>query len=401
VAVLGGGIMGCATALFLTRRGARVTLFDAAAAPFSGASRWNEGKIHLGYLYAGDATLATARRVLAGGLSFARLTEELIGTSIAPVVAEQDEIYAVHRESVTSVAGAAAYYEAVAALVKGHPGAAHYLAPASIGPRRLSAQELARTFVTEDIAAAFRVAERSVATPWLADRFVAAVAADPAIELRMDTRVTGVSPADTAGGRWRIRTAAGNDGPFDAVVNALWEGRLAVDATLGLPAPATWSHRCRLSAFVRTSRDVSVPSVVVGTGPFGDVKRYSPRDVYVSWYSAGLVAEGHDVAPPPRPVIPAAEQERIIAGIFDRLGALVPAVRTVREAMAAVRLEGGWVYAAGEGSLADPAATLHRRDRLGIYQSGSYISVDTGKYSVAPWLARQVADRIRPGAASA
>ena len=48
VAVLGAGIMGCSAALCLARRGARVTLLDAAPRPCVGASRWNEGKIHLG-----------------------------------------------------------------------------------------------------------------------------------------------------------------------------------------------------------------------------------------------------------------------------------------------------------------------------------------------------------------
>ena len=52
--------MGSATALFLSRRRVRVTLFDAADQPFAGASRWNEGKIHLGYLYTADPSLDTA-----------------------------------------------------------------------------------------------------------------------------------------------------------------------------------------------------------------------------------------------------------------------------------------------------------------------------------------------------
>ena len=71
--------MGSATALFLSRRRVRVTLFDAADQPFAGASRWNEGKIHLGYLYTADPSLDTARRLLPGGLAFKSLTEELIG----------------------------------------------------------------------------------------------------------------------------------------------------------------------------------------------------------------------------------------------------------------------------------------------------------------------------------
>ncbi len=56
VAVLGAGILGSSVALFLARRGALVTLFDARDRPFEGASRWNEGKIHLGYIYAADQT---------------------------------------------------------------------------------------------------------------------------------------------------------------------------------------------------------------------------------------------------------------------------------------------------------------------------------------------------------
>ena len=49
VAVLGAGIMGCSAALCLARRGARITLLDGAPRPCAGASRWNEGKIHLDF----------------------------------------------------------------------------------------------------------------------------------------------------------------------------------------------------------------------------------------------------------------------------------------------------------------------------------------------------------------
>ena len=79
VAVLGAGIMGSATALLLARGGARVVLFDRAPRPFAGASRWNEGKIHLGHLYAADPSLQTARCVLPGGLAFKPLKRPLIG----------------------------------------------------------------------------------------------------------------------------------------------------------------------------------------------------------------------------------------------------------------------------------------------------------------------------------
>ena len=265
MAVLGAGIMGASTALFLARRGARVTLFDRAVTVLAGASRSNEGKIHLGYLYAADPSLDTARRLLTGGLAFKALTEELVGCAIDPAVSRDDDLYVLHRASVVGADDAGRYYEAVSGLVEQHAERAGYLSPIrDARPRRLSQRELDAGFDTAAIVAGFRVPERSVATEWVADRFAAAIDAEPRIDCRLRTTVPG---GRGAVGRLvrplHVETDGGVDGPFDAVVNALWDGRLALDASLGLPLPKTWSHRFRLSAFVSTTRDVEVPSAVV------------------------------------------------------------------------------------------------------------------------------------------
>jgi FAD dependent oxidoreductase len=397
VAVLGAGITGSATALLLARsRRVRVTLFDAAERPFDRASRWNEGKIHLGYLYAADPSLATARRLLPGGLAFRDLVEELIGCSIDRATAHSDDTYVIHRNSVTSPEQAGHYFDAVAALATGHRDAARYLVPVDrTRPRRLTPSELEAEYDTSLIAAGFAVPERSVSTRWIADRFVDALASESCIEQRMQTRVGSVRHVTNAvDGPMFVETSAGTEGPFDLVVNALWEGRLAIDASVGLPPPPTWSHRFRLSAFVTTSRDVRVPSTVIATGPFGDVKNYNGRDLYLSWYETGLLAEGSALEAPPVPAIDAPHRSLMVGEIVERLGRIVTSVRSLPSCLEDVRVEGGWVYAAGQGSLADPRSTLHRRDRIGITRAGSYISVDTGKYSIAPWLARQVAEII-------
>jgi len=70
VAILGAGIMGGSTALYLASKGVDVSLFDAASEPFSAASRWNEDKIHLGYLYSCDTSLHTARKILPDNLAY-------------------------------------------------------------------------------------------------------------------------------------------------------------------------------------------------------------------------------------------------------------------------------------------------------------------------------------------
>ncbi len=396
VAVLGAGIMGVSTALFLARRGVRVTLFDRAPVPFTGASRWNEGKIHLGYLYAADPSLATARRILPGGLAFKPLVEELVGCSIDPAITPDIDTFLIDRDSVVDADSAGRYFQSVGSLICSHGHADRYLAPIETGrPHRLTGSELDAHYDTERIAAGFRVPERSVSTLWLADRFIDALAAEPRIDLRMRTSVLGVRHgAGSAGPPWSVQTDRDADGPFDVVVNALWEGRLAVDAGLGLGLPHSWSHRFRLSVFLRTSHVVDVPNTVIATGPFGDIKNYNGRDFYLSWYLAGLVAEGTEVSPPEVPAFTAADRARMTEAIVDRIGRIVRRVEVLRAHAEDVRLEGGWVCACGQGSLADPASTLHRRDRVGITRTGSYFSIDTGKYSIAPWLAREVTAQI-------
>ena len=395
IAVLGAGIMGSSVALFLARGGARVTLFDECQEPFAGASRWNEGKIHLGYLYAGDRSMGTAREVLPGGLAFKRLTEELIGCSLDAAATAEDDIFLVHRDSVVDADDMRRYFDAVTRLVREHPRARSYLADVSgSGVQPLSAAELDGLTDTSIVRAGFRVPERSVWTPWVADRFVDALRAEAGIELVLGTRVHAVKPC---GATWLVATDGRTENGFDFVVNALWQGRLQVDRTVGLAPEPGWSHRYRLSLFVTTASPVAVPSAVVSTGPFGDMKNYTGGHCYLSWYRAGLVAQGEEVAAPPVPRFDEAARRDIIGAIRAGLGAVIPAAETVMAAAGETRLEGGWVFAHGMGSLADPAATLHRRDRFGIRRSGTYFSVDTGKYSTAPWLAREVAAMITGG----
>lgn len=392
-AVLGAGIMGASTALLLARRGVSVVVMDAAAEPMDRASRWNEGKVHLGYLYAGDPTLATARRVLPGGLAFKPIVESLISASLDPAITAHDDTFLVHRDSVVDIERAGQYFQDVTALVAAHPDRARYLTPlAAPTVQRLSQAELNGLADPASIVGGFRVPERSISTQWVADRMVGALRAEPRIELRVVTRVRGVRRDDA--GRFTVRTHDQEDGPYDAVVNALWEGRLAVDQSMAVPPPAAWSHRYRVSAFVRTTHVLDVPSAVICTGPFGDIKNYDGRQFYLSWYPTGLLVDSSALSPPEDLALDAMARGPLAATIIEQLALRLPRVREIGEHLESCRVEGGWVYAAGSGSLADPASSLHRRDRIGVASDGRYVSVDTGKYSLAPWLASRIVARL-------
>ena len=382
VAVLGAGIMGCCTALMLARRGCAVTLIDKAPAPMSGASRWNEGKIHLGFLYAADPSGRTAEKLLPGGLAFRGLIEQMIGESIEPAITPEADIYLVHPDSIVGAEAMARYFHALDDRLQGANG---YLAPLT-PVTALTRSELED--VSTAATAGFRVSERSVNTLWIADRLLDAVKAEPRIELLADTSVLALRPADES---WRLQCVPAVESEFDIVINALWEGRPALDAHLGIRPEEAWSHRYRLALFVETATAVELPNAVLATGPFGDVKNYDRRHFYLSWYPAGLIASGNDVKPP---VVPSFSAESVISETVAGLRRFLLRVAEVMAAAKTIEVAGGWVFAIGGGSLSDANAGLHRRDQFGVLRHGSYYSVDTGKYSTAPWLAARLADEI-------
>lgn len=406
VAVLGAGILGSCTALFLARRGFHVDLIDMDTAPMNGASRWNEGKIHLGYLYGGDPTLATAHHLIEGGLAFAPLLQQLIEQPLAAHTTAADDIFLLHRDSFINADQAGHYYSQVDAAVRSNPLAASYLSDSSSASSRpLGKAELANIAVDDIAQAGFHVPERSVQTQWVADQLCAALAGESNIRLLLKRYVSSAQPLDSVNGRWRVTTVDSADSDtvnnvaqeqadYDVVVNALWHGRIAVDQTAGLAPPGEWSNRYRVSLFVRTMGSFQVPSAVLAVGPYGDIKNYSGRDFYFSWYPAGLLAQSDNSPPDMGFSTSHYEEVPVIRAMRSGLAGAFRGLDSIFDDAAEIRLAGGYVFAQGSGSLASPTATLHRRDRSGIERSGNYISVDTGKSFVAPWLAASIAREI-------
>ena len=99
IGVLGGGLQGCCTALALAERNVRVTIFDKNDSLLSEAAVANEGKIHLGYMYAGDPTLSTAKTMMTGALAFAPFLERYLGRAATSFSVSVPATYIVHRDT--------------------------------------------------------------------------------------------------------------------------------------------------------------------------------------------------------------------------------------------------------------------------------------------------------------
>src|SRR5262247_824486 len=112
IVVLGAGFQGVCVALGLQSQGHAVTLVDKAPDCMTRASLRNEGKIHLGFVYANDASFRTSALMLRSSLAFARLIEEWLKTRIDwRALTSRPFVYVIAHDSLLSTETLFASYE--------------------------------------------------------------------------------------------------------------------------------------------------------------------------------------------------------------------------------------------------------------------------------------------------
>jgi glycine/D-amino acid oxidase-like deaminating enzyme len=285
VAVLGAGLQGGCLALELARAGVAVDVYDRHPMAVAGDSARNEGKIHLGYVYAADRSGRTSRLMVEGALAFAPLLRRWLGPALDEVPVSEPFTYLVHRTSllgVEEVEGhlAACHRWAVEELAGRAPD--YFGHDPTVAPERLSAAESARWYDPATTLAAYRTQEVAVDPTALARVLRARLADEPGVRLRLGTEVLAVTPGDDDVAVHASRDGHESADRYDHVVNALWSGRLAVDRTAGVVPARPWLHRLRYN--VRLPGPVhEVPATTIVLGPFGDA---------VSWATAGSTCRG-------------------------------------------------------------------------------------------------------------
>lgn len=400
IAVLGGGFQGCCIALALAERGARVTLYERNTALMTEAAVVNEGRMHLGYVYAADTTLATARMMIRGALAFGPFVERHVGLTRNGLALSAPTTYLVHRETQRPVDELRAYFGAVHRLVReavGDRKDAYFGVDIQAEPRQWSSAERERVFDGSVGLAAFDTPEIALDPMVLGAAVRLRVRSLPAIETRLERTVRAVE--DERGALCVV-----SDGPqgsardrYDHVVNALWGGRLAVDATRGLRPAKQWIYRFKYGIRLRQPSGRRWPTVGVTLGPFGDVVAYENDTVYVSWYPACLEGISHAVTPPAWSATPMdADRARIVSETLTGMAGIIPSLRDVEANALDCTVKGGVIVAWGRTDIDDPDSELHRRYEIGVTSTGHYHSVDPGKLTMVPYFAEVCADRITP-----
>jgi hypothetical protein len=401
VAVLGGGLQGACVALELASAGVAVDLYDKNDHCLTQASAQNEGKIHLGYIYANDRTRNTARTMIRGGLSFAPLLRRWVGDGIDRVPVSSPFHYVVHDDSFLSPEEVADHLDHchAMALEEGRGGEPDYFgSDYRQRPVRLSESESSALFDRRRVKAAFRTAEIGIDPEALSALVRARLLADPKIRRLQKSQVLGVTLSDRGVEVEFARSGERDRARYDHAVNTLWDGRLAVDRTAGLAPERPWLYRIKHYLRIQAPELApAVPSTSIVLGPFGDVVAYGNGALYLSWYPAGLRGMSSELSPPDWPLTldePAALEVR--RGIQAGLARIVPAVDALTPgAVKTCEVKAGIIFAWGQTDIDDRASGLHERHAIGVRSKGRYHSVDTGKLTMAPLFGKMVADRIR------
>jgi glycine/D-amino acid oxidase-like deaminating enzyme len=400
VAVLGAGLQGVAVALELARRGVDVDLFDQDEVPINRASLRNEGKVHLGLVYANDPSGATARSMLDGALSFGRLLERWTNGESAGVALSQPFRYLVARDSLLGADDLACHYAAVESdyldRLRDDPSL-QYL---GTRPERLAAPlagaDLARV-VSDVVAGGFVTAELAIDLPEFAACLRGAVTAAATATFHGGHRVRRVERTGTGfvvegtgpAGTWSRRC--------DQVVNALWDGRLAVDATVGLTTGRRWVNRLKYRILVDLPPALwDGPSVTFVLGAYGDVVIYPGGVGYLSWYPVCMRGWSEELATPQhwddacRGATPVEEAEVIAREALAEADAWYPGLADARP----FAVDAGVIFAWGDTDISDRDSELHRRDDTGVLSVDGYHTVNTGKLTTAPVYAMDTAAAV-------
>jgi L-2-hydroxyglutarate oxidase LhgO len=249
--VIGSGLMGSGVALELAKRGKSSLLVDQDPEIMNRASLRNEGKIHLGLIYAADKSLRTGIDQLSGALSFFRILESWVGDKIDEVEISSPFIYLVAKDSLLKGDELASYYRSLQEYFDDQfkkKNLNSYLGKKLDHLyKRLSLQSVNHLFETRGIESVFQTSERAINTDHLKKVISAAIQSDPAIEWCGNTKVINIESHENSYLITCFKKDTNEEIKILAkkVFNASWDQRLKLDSTLGIKPIDGWLHRLK------------------------------------------------------------------------------------------------------------------------------------------------------------
>ena len=399
VAVLGAGGAGCCTALELADRGYQVLLFERRQQAVAEASYTNEGKIHLGLIYALDDSLRTAEKMIEGALTFDAYLKRWIPFKVEDALSTPF-YYGVHQGSLQNPEQLLNYYQRCADYYSARAEATglDYLGlDVGIQFRSLAESERPGGLDPEYIPTVIATSEYSVDPRVIATLLRDAIDHHPAISFHPGHEITGIE--EISNGNLRLSmihdgTPSSMDVP--EVVNTCWYRRLAMDRPLGIVPAGNWSHRYKFANRIRVPLQAdTIPSVTGVLGPFGDLVNFGDRGLYLSWYPTSRTGMSTEETPPDWDnQYSNTERMEIFQRSLEEWALRCTDLDKLDFTATDVDPDGGVIYALGTTDVDDGSSRLHDRFDIGMQSKGRYHTVDTGKFTLIPYWAVAIADRV-------
>ena len=392
--IIGAGLTGCGIALELAKKGNSVTLIEQDSLPMNRASLRNEGKIHLGLIYAADPKGLTGKIQLKGALNFYSILQSWLGEEIKKIEVSTPFTYLVANDSLISPRELEFHYQNLELeyqkLIDQNPKL-NYL---GIKPRWLARQipldQIRNNFNLSKFQAAFATNERAINTDDLAKVIRNHVISNNKINLIPYAKVI-----DLFDYKSHFKVVAELNGSstyieIEAVMifNAAWDQRLSLDKFVGLENPKNWLHRLKYRVVTDLPQTyIKFPSATIVLGAYGDVVMRQ-NSAYLSWYPTGMLGWSNDLAPP-------VEWNRACNNYLTDAQSLEVGREIIRQTLdwypslslldsQTFKVDAGVIFAYGESDVDQIKSELHDRSKVGIRRKNNFFSVDPGKLTTAP-----------------
>ncbi|MBP6794992.1 MAG: FAD-dependent oxidoreductase, partial [Saprospiraceae bacterium] len=389
VGILGGGMQGCCMALLFKKSGFRVTIIDQAASLISRASSNQEGKIHMGFIYAKDPSCKTGFKLLNDGLHFDTCLEELLEKTIPwDGLKSKKFIYLVPRDSLCSVDHLQLYFKKLQDKYESILASYPHLSYLGSRPENISYSIPVPEYVNEShFIHCFQTEEVAVSQSKLRD-LVLKKLLEKEINVKLNTKVIGIKKQ--AAYQYEVTTPEGSQS-FDFLVNCLWENQQIMDQQLGCNDRREINLRLKFGITSSYLNELSfIPSISMVSGQYGDFVNFQTSTdpkMYFSWYPIsryGMVVdqsipeEWNDICNHNFP-------DHLFQFQIDNQLAIYQKLFSKNFKFIDPQLVPGIIVARGNEDIGNHESELHQRSENPVFCSDGYFSISTGKFTSIPY----------------
>lgn len=389
IAILGAGFQGVCVALACRKQGYDVTLIDKMPDALLRASQRNEGKVHMGFVYAKDKSLKTGKLMMRSALAFSQHVDSWLDAPLDwSLLLARPFVYGISADTMEPSADLHTYYDRLQTVyddIRTQTGHTYLGTDDAQIWRPIPRDERLGAFV----AAAVQTSELALNLPAFHHHLRDHLHSVTKLYQHTIRSVERTPAGFRVGGERADGTTWQHD--TEIVVNCLWEGRLKIDhAFLGTIPTRPWVYRLKyrvLGTLPETLRDL--PSFTFVLGRYGDIVTYDSGRVYLSWYPAFMRGWSSELT------TPQAWEAACNGSVDDELRQML-----VRDGLAALdeivpgigrtqidTVDAGIIFSWGKTDIDDRQSELHNRYEIGVQAHDGYFSIDTGKYTSAPLFA--------------